>query len=76
MRRLPPIKVGKKLTIEVGETIFVMNADGSIALTGKTINITSQGGETTVNGEKVWLNPVGGKAAAQPSGGGDDKAGA
>ncbi|MET3139960.1 type VI secretion system secreted protein VgrG [Undibacterium sp. GrIS 1.2] len=63
------IKVGKKFTIEVGGTILVMNADGSIAITGKTINITAQGANTIINGEKVLMNPAGVGAAVQPSGG-------
>ena len=63
------IKVGKKFTIAVGGTILVMNADGSIAITGKTVNITAQGANTIINGDKVLINPAGVGAAVQPSGG-------
>ena len=69
------LKAGKTIKLAVGNSILVMKSDGSIALTGKEINITAQGGNVTVNGTKIFLNPIGGSAAAQPEGAGDKGAG-
>ncbi|MBL8297908.1 MAG: type VI secretion system tip protein VgrG [Rhodanobacteraceae bacterium] len=60
------IKAGKKFTVKVGKTVLVLNADGTVAITGVDVNITAQGKNVTINGEKVLLNPSGGKAAVEP----------
>ncbi|MBS77139.1 MAG: type VI secretion system tip protein VgrG [Variovorax sp.] len=58
---------GKTISLRVGASVVQLKADGSIAVTGKKINITAQGDDVTVNGEHIWLNPVGGAAALQPA---------
>lgn len=58
---------GKTISLRVGASVVQLKADGSIAVTGKKINITAQGDDVTVNGEHIWLNPKGGQAALQPS---------
>lgn len=60
------IKVGQKLRIEVGNTVLQLTANGHVDITGKSINISAQGGNVTVNAERVWLKPTGGKARTQP----------
>ena len=57
---------GKTISLRVGASVFQLKADGSIAVTGKKINITAQGDDVTLNGEHIWLNPKGGQAALQP----------
>ncbi|WP_093014623.1 type VI secretion system Vgr family protein [Variovorax sp. OV700] len=57
----------KTISLRVGASVVQLTADGSIAVTGKKINITAQGDDVTVNGENIWLNPTGGQAALQPS---------
>ena len=56
----------KTISLRVGGSILQLRANGSIAVTAKIVNITAQGGDVTVNGEHIWLNPIGGKAAVQP----------
>ncbi|MDH6590396.1 type VI secretion system secreted protein VgrG [Variovorax sp. TBS-050B] len=58
---------GKTISLRVGASVMQLKADGSIAVTGKKINITAQGDDVTVNGNNIWLNPQGGQAALQPS---------
>ncbi len=58
---------GKTISLRVGASAVQLKADGSIAVTGKKINITAQGDDVTVNGEHIWLNPMGGGAALQPN---------
>ncbi|WP_020723338.1 type VI secretion system Vgr family protein [Variovorax atrisoli] len=57
---------GKTISLRVGASVVQLKADGSIAVTGRKINITAQGDDVTVNGEHIWLNPKGGGAALQP----------
>ena len=58
---------GQSISLRVGASVMQLKGDGSIAVTGKKINITAQGDDVTVNGVNIWLNPVGGQAALQPS---------
>lgn len=58
---------GQSISLRVGASVLQLKGDGSIAVTGKKINITAQGDDVTVNGVNIWLNPVGGQAALQPS---------
>jgi len=58
---------GQTISLRVGASVVQLKADGSIAVTGKKINITAQGDDVTVNGEHIWLNPKGGQAALQPT---------
>lgn len=57
----------KSISLRVGGAIMQLKSDGSVAVTRKTVNITAQGGDVTVNGKHIWLNPVGGSAAVEPS---------
>jgi len=56
---------GETISLRVGASVVQLKADGSIAVTGKKINITAQGGDVTVNGENIWLNPVGVQRSGQ-----------
>jgi len=58
---------GQTISLRVGASVMQLKADGSIAVTGKKINITAQGDDVTLNGEHIWLNPQGGQAALQPT---------
>jgi type VI secretion system secreted protein VgrG len=58
---------GTSISLRVGASVVQLKADGSIAVTGKKINITAQGDDVTLNGEHIWLNPKGGQAALQPT---------
>jgi type VI secretion system secreted protein VgrG len=58
---------GTSISLRVGASVVQLKADGSIAVTGKKINITAQGDDVTLNGEHIWLNPKGGQAALQPA---------
>ena len=51
-----------------------MSKDGSIAITGKKINISAVGDNVEINGKDVFINPPGGMSATTPDpslGGGD-----
>lgn len=71
--------VGKHYKIESGDTFevtcgqakFYMDKAGNVAITGKSINISSDG-PVQMNGKRIDLNPAGGAAAvtASPKGGG------
>lgn len=66
--------VGKHYKVEAGETFeitcgqakFYMDKSGNVAITGKSINITSDG-PVQVNGKTIDLNSSGGAAAVTPS---------
>ena len=66
--------VGKHYKVEAGDTFeitcgqakFYMDKSGNVAITGKSINITSDG-PVQVNGKTIDLNSKGGAAAVTPS---------
>jgi len=66
--------VGKHYKVEAGETFeitcgqakFYMDKSGNVAITGKNINITSDG-PVQVNGKTIDLNSSGGAAAVTPT---------
>jgi type VI secretion system secreted protein VgrG len=66
--------VGKNFKVEAGDTFeitcgqskFYMDKSGNVAITGKSINITSDG-PVQVNGKTIDLNSEGGAAAVVPS---------
>ncbi len=61
------IEAGDTFEITCGEAKFYMDKSGNVAITGKSINITSDGGPIQVNGKTIDLNSEGGAAAVTPS---------
>lgn len=60
------ITAGDEFKITVGKSSLVMNADGSIVITGSTI-ITQAEKENKVIGKDVLINPPGGGLSASPA---------
>lgn len=60
------VEAGETFEITCGEAKFYMDKSGNVAITGKSINITSDG-PVQVNGTTIDLNSSGGAAAVTPS---------
>jgi type VI secretion system secreted protein VgrG len=60
------VEAGDSFEITCGQAKFYMDKSGNVAITGKSINITSDG-PIQVNGKTIDLNSSGGAAAVTPS---------
>lgn len=60
------VEAGESFEITCGQAKFYMDKSGNVAITGKCINITSDG-PVQVNGKTIDLNSSGGAAAVVPS---------
>jgi type VI secretion system secreted protein VgrG len=60
------VEAGESFEITCGQAKFYMDKSGNVAITGKSINITSDG-PVQVNGKTIDLNSSGGAAAVTPS---------
>ena len=60
------MEAGDSFEITCGQAKFYMDKSGNVAITGKSINITSDG-PVEINGKQVDLNPSGGGAVVTPS---------
>jgi len=60
------VEAGESFEITCGQAKFYMDKSGNVAITGKSINITSDG-PVQVNGKTIDLNSKGGAAAVTPS---------
>lgn len=60
------VEAGDSFEITCGQAKFYMDKAGNVAITGTSINITSDG-PVEINGKTVDLNPAGGAAAVVPS---------
>ena len=60
------MEAGDSFEITCGQAKFYMDKSGNVAITGRSINITSDG-PVEINGKQVDLNPSGGGAVVTPS---------
>ena len=60
------IEAGDSFEITCGQSKFYMDKSGSVAITGKSVNITSDG-PVQLNGKTIDLNSSGGGAAVTPT---------
>jgi len=60
------IEAGDTFEVTCGQAMIYMDQAGNVAITGKSINITSDG-PVQINGKAINLNPDGGSPAVTPT---------